>query len=161
MMTGESVLLTLLIQSAISLPATDTLVYREVVEGQIEIAAPQGQLVMETFHDARIAYARLTPDSAHAWYEALELRIAGSQGEERPATEGALRQEFILRLDERGRVETLEAPVFPKSLESVSDLTKQFYDFFMPGPGEPLAVGLSWTDRFMAVDTVGDDRVTD
>lgn len=160
MMTGESVLLALLIQSAISLSATDTLVYREVTEGQVEVAAPEAQLVMETSHDAQIAYVRLTPDSAHAWYEALELRVAGSQGELRPPTEGALRQEFILRLDERGRVETLEAPVFPKSLEGVSDLTKQFHDFFMPGPGRPLAPGLSWTDSFMAVDTVGGDRVT-
>ncbi len=159
MMTGESVLLALLIQSATA-SATDTLVYREVIDGRVEVAAPQGPLVMETFHEAEIAYVRLTPDSAHAWYEALELGVAGPQSELRPPTEGALRKEFILRLDEQGRVETLAAPVFPESFKDVSDLTRQFYDFFMPGPGKPLTLGLSWTDSFMAVDTVG-DRVTD
>jgi hypothetical protein len=152
----ESVLLALLTSSPVSvahLRSPDTLSYREISKGQIAITAPQGKVNMETLHDARIAVARINADSARAWYDALEVSMKGPQGDLRPATDSALHKEFVLRFDRRNHVQTLHAPDFPKSFENVTDLTRQFDDFFMPTPGRALTLGATWSDTTTYADT--------
>ncbi len=159
----ESILLALLAPLPLSsahLQAPDTLTYREITKGWITLDAPQGRVTVETLHDARIGVARIRADSAHAWYEALEIAMKSPQGERRPATDSALNKEFVLRFDGRNHVQTLRTPVFPKSFEDVSDLTKEFFDFFMPSPGKPLTVGTAWSDTVAYADTTVDGRIS-
>lgn len=156
----EMIALMLVVQASPTMAAFDTLTYREVSESQIQISSPQGEAIVETFHDATIGFVAFAPDSAHAWYEALQIAASGPQGEVRPATEAVLGLDFVLRLDDRMHVETVEAPDFPEAFQGITDLTKQFHDFFMPEPAESLALGVLWTDTFTSVDTAQDGRVT-
>jgi hypothetical protein len=152
----ESVLLALLTSSPVPVApvrSPDTLSYREISKGQIAITAPQGTVNMETLHDARIVVARINADSAHAWYDALEIAVKGPQGDLQPATDSALHKEFVLRFNRRNHVQTLHAPDFPKSFEDVTDLSRQFDDFFMPTPGRPLTLGTTWSDTTTYADT--------
>jgi hypothetical protein len=124
----------------------DTLRFREVSEGRIGIAGPQGNLEFHTTHDGTIAIARLGGDTARAWYEALAIGFTGPMSQLRPATDAALRQPFTLRMDDRGRVTTLATPTFPASFKDVSDLTQQFADYFPRLGAQPLVVGTAWSD---------------
>ena len=124
----------------------DTLRFREVSEGQVRITLPQGQLAFRTTHDGTVAISRAGGDTARAWYEALAIGIVGPGTGEPPATGEVLRQPFTLRMDDRGRVTVLATPTFPASFKGVSDLTRQFDDFFPRLPAQPLVVGATWSD---------------
>ena len=137
----------------------DTLRFREVSLGEITFVTPQGSVPVSSLHDAVIALAFSGADTARAWYEALTLAVRGPAGEQRPETQAALRQPFVLTFDSRGRVSTLQAPQFPATFEGVSDLTKQFHDFFLRLPADlDLTVGRTWSDTLIQMDSTANGR---
>jgi hypothetical protein len=124
----------------------DTLRYREVTVDSSEVTTPDGTLPLASLHDARMAVAFGAADSARAWYEVLEIRAWAPGQQREPATTGALHRPFVLRFGPRGDVEVLSAPRFPAEFEGITDLTKQFDDYFVPLPARPLEPGYVWTD---------------
>jgi hypothetical protein len=124
----------------------DTVRVREVTTGTMRIVAPTGAIDARTEHDAVIAVAFGPADSAQAWYESLRLAMRLPQGAQEPSTAEALRRPFVLRFDDRGRIETLSSPTFPASFEGVTDLSHQFDDLFPRLPATPLALGMTWID---------------
>lgn len=131
----------------------DTLRFREITHGSSTLEAPRGTLAISSEHDATVAITFLRGDTARAWYEALVLAVQSPQGDVRPATTEALRKPFVLELDRRGRVRTISTPRFPASFEGVSDLTRQFEDYFLTLPDGPLASGTAWVDTVLRRDS--------
>jgi hypothetical protein len=124
----------------------DTLRYEEKTRATIDLSSPQGAFTVNSNHEATIGVTFGAADSARAWYETLVVSAESPQGIQAPATGEVLRQPFLLRIDPRGRVETLATPTFPSSFQGVTDLSRQFFDFFVPLPDAPLRIGASWTD---------------
>ena len=115
--------------------AADTLRYREVSTGHMRVRTPEGQDVpLETEHEALIAVTFGPADTLRAWYDSLAIGLVGPGGATRPATQTVLHQPFLLRFDPRGHTETLATPAFPASFNGVTDLTRQFDDFFLRLP---------------------------
>lgn len=123
-----------------------TLRYREVTEGGTEVASERGFGWIETFHDATLAVTFGPDDEARAAYETLDIALTTPRVELDPDTDGALGLPFELSFPASGRVRLVSAPTFPPDVAEITDLTRQFDDFFLPLPSEPLAVGLIWTD---------------
>lgn len=124
----------------------DTLRYEEKTHASIDISSPQGAFTVNSNHEATIGVTFGAADSARAWYEALVVSAESPQGVQAPATDEILRQPFLLRFHPGGKVETLATPSFPSSFREVTDLSRQFFDFFVPLPEAPLRIGASWTD---------------
>lgn len=133
---------------------TDTLRYREVTQGSMELTTPQGVVPIRTFHDARMALAFGQRDTVRAWYTALAISATSRQGEKTPDTRAALGIPFVLTLDSLGHAQTLTTPTFPQTFDNVSDLRLQFADYFVPLPAQPLAPGVTWRDSLILVDSV-------
>lgn len=132
----------------------DTLRYREVLRTYITVESPQGTIPLTVLQDATIALTFGAGDTATAWYEALAIALQTPSGDQRPEATAALRQPFILKFDARGRVATLRAPQFPASFEDVSDLTKQFFDYFPRLPSDfDLSRGRAWSDTVVQPDS--------
>jgi hypothetical protein len=53
-------------------------------------------------------------------------------------------------------VTNVRAPQWPASLQSVTDLSHQFDDFFLRLPAQPLKVGLAWSDTTSQTDSTAD-----
>lgn len=145
-------------QSAYATPAGDTLRFRETTSAKLTFSGPQGEIPASIDHRALIGVLRMRGDSARAWYDSLSLSATNPGGEMRPATDSALRRPFRIRFDARGRTKLVEAPAFPSSFEGLSDLTRQFDDFFLRLPAKPLAVGLTWSDTLVRADSTADRR---
>lgn len=124
----------------------DTLRYREVTRTFSVITSPRGPITLRNNHDARIALAFATGDTARAWYEALALRDTSPDGERVPQTGPLLGRPFVLTLGARGGVATLSVPPFPADVAEMTDLSHQFADFFVRLPAVPLRPGVEWTD---------------
>jgi hypothetical protein len=131
----------------------DTLRFRETTQLQMRLTMPQGEIPMSVEQRAAISLVRMPGDSARAWYDSLAISLSGPQGEQRPATDSALKQPFRLGLDARGRVNDVAAPKWPASLEGITDLSQQFDDFFLRLPVQPLKVGLAWSDTTTKTDS--------
>ena len=132
---------------------SDTVRFREVTTTQAVIRTPGGATPLTSTQRALVAVAYLPNDSARAWYEELMLEASSSHVTEHPTTTAALRQPFTLRLDSRGRAETLQAPNFPAALNRIADLRHQFNDFFLRLPAAPLRRGLAWSDTLSRADS--------
>jgi hypothetical protein len=131
----------------------DTLRFRETTQLRVNLTMPQGEIPMSIEQRATIAVVRMPGDSARAWFDSLAISLSGPQGEQRPATDSALKQPFRLGLDGRGRVKSVDAPKWPASLEGITDLSHQFDDFFLRLPAQPLKVGLAWSDTTTKTDS--------
>jgi hypothetical protein len=134
----------------------DTLHFRETTRFRITLTMPQGEVPMSMEHRATIALVRMPGDSARAWYDSLAISAQGPQGDQRPVTDSALKLPFQLGLDARGRVKSVRAPKWPASLQGVTDLSRQFDDFFLRLPAQPLKVGLAWSDTTSQTDSTAD-----
>src|SRR5690348_8395827 len=132
---------------------TDTLRYREVTHGNIELTTPRGVVPIRTFHDAQMALAFGQRDTVRAWYTALAISATSPQGEKTPDTRAALGLPFVLTLDSLGHARTLTTPPFPQAFDDVSDLRLQFTDYFVPLPARPMALGVTWRDSLVLVDS--------
>jgi hypothetical protein len=125
----------------------DTLRYTERTDARIQIETPQATVDLTSEHVATIGVTLGAPDSAHAWYESLVLRQDGPGPQRQaPNTESVLRRPFILSISSRGMVHVRAVPQFPPEIASLTDLTRQFDDFFLTLPTRPLLPGLAWTD---------------
>lgn len=133
----------------------DTLRFHELTRTEMTLSTPQGPMPVTSEHEATIGLMLLPGDKATAWYEALRLEMTTPSGSTALQTDAALRKAFRLTVDARGRVAVLEAPTFPASFESVTDLSHQFDDFFLRLPAEPLRMGLAWTDTLVRTDSSG------
>jgi hypothetical protein len=136
--------------------ARDTLRFRETTQLRMTLTMPQGEVPMAMQQSALISLVRLPGDSARAWFDSLAISATGPQGEQHPATDSALKRQFTLGLDARGRVTNVHAPQWPASLQGVTDLSHQFDDFFLRLPAQPLKVGLAWSDTTTRTDSTAD-----
>ena len=134
----------------------DTLRFRETTQFRMTLTMPQGEMPISMELNATMSVVRLSGDSARAWFDSLALSATGPQGEQRPATDSALKRPFRFSLDSRGRVTNVSAPTWPASLQGVTDLSHQFDDFFLRLPAQPLKVGLAWSDTTTLTDSTAD-----
>jgi len=134
----------------------DTLHFRDVTQGKVTLTTPQGEIPVSVELRAGISVVRMRGDSARAWYDSLTLVASSPAGEQRPAADSALKRPFRLTFDPRGRVKLVEAPTFPKSFEGMTDLSRQFDDFFLRLPAKPLTVGLTWSDSSARTDSTAE-----
>jgi hypothetical protein len=124
----------------------DSVVYLEQTDASTAFERPTGEMVVVTSrHDAVIHVIRTAPDTLEAFYEHLRLRVTMA-GQERSPETGSLRwQRFVLH-DDDGRIETVVTPPQPDEIRQMTDLTRQFDDFFFRIPALPLDVGAEWVD---------------
>jgi hypothetical protein len=124
----------------------DTLRFRETTQLRMTMTTPQGDIPMSAEHRALVALVHSPGDSARAWFDSLSVMATGPQGEQRPATDSALKRPIQFRLDARGRVSNVVAPKWPASLQGMSDPAHHFDDYFLRLPTQPLRIGLTWSD---------------
>ena len=134
----------------------DTLRFRETTQLRMTMTTPQGEMPMSADHRATVALVRTPGDSARAWFDSLAVVATGPQGEQRPATDSALRQPIRFRLDARGRVSDVVAPKWPATLQGLTDPAHHFDDYFLRLPAQPLKVGLAWSDTTTQTDSTAD-----
>jgi hypothetical protein len=137
-------------------PPGDTLRFRDVTQGKIILTMPQGEIPVTVEQRSVLSVVRLRGDSARAWYDSLSLAASSPGGDQRPATDSALKKPFRLTFDSRGQVKLVQAPTFPKSFAGMTDLTHQFDDFFFRLPAKPLAIGLAWSDSVTRIDSTAE-----
>lgn len=131
----------------------DTLRYSEMTQGRVEMQMPGGAVLVRSEHDARIAVAVATSDTLVAWYEHLRLLQEGPGPQtQSPVTTQLIGAHFTLAFDSHQPVRTATTPSIPAEIAALTDLTRQFDDFFITLPRIPLKVGVRW------VDTVQTDR---
>ncbi len=132
-------------------PPGDTLRYSERTDGRVTIETPNGPAQVTSVHVATIAVTRTAGDTARAWYESLLLRSAGPGAQRKePNTEGLLRAPFTLSISGRGTVRLHAFPQMPESIAEITDLTRQFDDFFITLPATTLKPGLTWSDTLFS-----------
>ena len=125
----------------------DTVRYTERTDARIEIDTPGGTAAITSEHVATIAMAFTRPHSARAWYESLLLRQVGPGALQRePSTAALLRQPYHLSVSPAGALRAAGFPTIPKEITDLTDLTRQFDDFLITLPRQPLAVGVAWSD---------------
>ncbi len=129
-----------------------SLVYNEVTISFATVIAPQGDIEMKSTHDATIELSFGPDDNATAVYKELSLSLESPQGIIEPDTDMALDSPFMLVFPKDGRVQTIEVPDFSDEISAVTDLSFQFYDFFLPLPEVPLSPATTWTDSLKHTD---------
>lgn len=133
-------------QAQYATAAGDTLLYSEVTNGTVEMASSNGRITINTVHDARLSVTFPEPGRALAWYEALQLDQQGPRGSTRPDTDMLLRKPFEMGFSGRGEIEILATPEIPAEIADMTDLTRQFDDFFITLPTGVLKIGETWAD---------------
>ena len=133
--------------------ATDTVRLREITTTEAVLMTPGGATPLTSLQNALVAVTLLPNDSARAWFEELTLEASSSHVTEHPTTTAALRKPYTLRVDSRGRAQTLAAPAFPAALNRIADLAHEFDDFFPRLPAAPLRAGLAWADTVARQDS--------
>lgn len=130
----------------------DTLHLREQTSAKSTLTTRTSTIVMTSDVDASIAISFAKDDTARAWYEALSVAANSPAGKKLPNTTAALKKPFLMRFLSNGKIDHVTAPKLPASVDSVSDLHKQFDDFFLPLPDKPLVKGFAWVDSSDALD---------
>jgi hypothetical protein len=137
--------------------SADTLRYREVTRSLSHVELPSGPVESDLVHEATLALWFTAPDTAHAAYERLMVTSGeGTDFTQVLDTREAIGVPFVLRFPASGRVETVEAPAFPDFFREMTDLTRQFDDYFLLLPTEPLALGVTWRDTTTLVSDVAE-----
>lgn len=133
-------------QAQYSTAASDTLRYTEVTNSTVEMAGPNGHLTIRSVHDALLVVSFPEAGRALAWYEALLLDQQSPMGSIRPDTEVLLRKPFEMEFSSRGEIELIATPEIPAEIAAITDLTRQFDDFFITLPAGGLNIGEAWAD---------------
>jgi len=134
----------------------DTLRFRETTQLRMTLTMPQGEIPITVEQRSTVAVVRMPGDSARGWFDSLSVAVSGPQGEQRPATDSALKLPVRFRLDARGRVSGVVAPKWPASLQGMADPSHFFDDFFLRLPAQPLKVGLAWSDTTTTTDSTAE-----
>lgn len=129
--------------------------YAEITRSTVELTTPQGPMEVSSLHDAEIDVVFTAQDTARAFYTSLALGMESPQGTLTPETAPIIGKPFVLHFTSKGQVETVSTPTFPESFQGVTDLSRQFLDFFTPLPDHVLEQGVSWTDTLRVS---GDDN---
>jgi hypothetical protein len=137
-------------------PTRDTLRFRESTQLRMILTMPQGEMPVNVEQRSTVAVVRMPGDSARGWFDSLAVSVSGPQGEQKPATDSALKLPLRFRLDSRGRVSDVVAPKWPASLQGMADPSHFFDDFFLRLPAQPLKVGLAWSDTTTNTDSTAD-----
>ena len=132
----------------------DSVVYLEQTTAITFLARPGDTLAVTSRHDAVIHVVRTAPDTLEGFYEHLVVRFEGGQQTRQLDTDSLLGERFVLH-DERGRIETVSAPVLPPNIRQMTDLRRQFDDFFLRLPDRPLEIGGEWVDTVRLSATEG------
>lgn len=125
--------------------AGDTLRYRERTESRLELNGSGGETVIPITHEAVVAMAPAA-EGVEAWFDSLALTVRVRGATRRLYTDAAVGQRFQLHVSAQGRVEVLDAPVFPADLAAFSDLTKEFQDFLVTLPEQGLGEAAQWSE---------------
>ena len=134
----------------------DTLRFRESTQLRMTLTMPQGEIPITVEQRSMVAVVRMAGDSTRGWFDSLSLAVTGPQGEQRPATDSALKLPLHFRLDSRGRVSNVVPPKWPGSLQGMADPSHFFDDFFLRLPAQPLKAGLAWSDTTTVTDSTAE-----
>lgn len=132
----------------------DTLHYDESTKVHVEIMTPGGVFPVDVIHDAGLAITHVARDTVRAWYERLVVSSESPAGNQRPNTSEVVGVPFTLLFSERGEVQTLESPPVPAPLRVMSDVRRQFHDFFLILPENTLVRGFSWSYEVAVEDSI-------
>lgn len=157
--TGAGAAMAALVLSAATLAAQEPtpLLYHQRTIGEMTVNAPTGSVELGNVFDARLSFVEVGPDSLHAWFDGLEVSATDPGGETRPDTESLLGELFVMRVGERGSLETLVSPEAPADVSSVTDLRAQFFDFLPTIPDGGYRVGATWADTLTAPPAIEPD----
>ena len=126
---------------------SDTLRYSELTHSRVEMQMPGGTVLVRSEHDARIAVTALGRDTLAAWYEGLRLVQEGPGTEtQSPSTAQLIGAPFMLTFDSHSPLRTSTTPAIPVDIAALTDLSRQFDDFFITLPRTKLAIGTRWAD---------------
>lgn len=139
-------------QTTYARPVPDTIRFHETTHGEVRIDGPTGTMRVGSEHEAVVAVRFGVADTAWGWYESLALASVGPTADAHPATAEMLRRPYMLRFTARGVVTTLYAPPMPEPIGEITDLTRQFDDFFISLPVGPLVPGTQWSDTLERTD---------
>ena len=134
------------LQGPYLLSSGDTLTYREVSIGSVQIQTPQGMVAVGSTHDALISMTPGDGDRIAAWYSSLELGSSGPEGDVTPATDALLGRHYELVVTNHGDVATASAPEAPPEVQQITDLSHQFDDFLIRVPTDRPSEGSTWAD---------------
>ena len=123
----------------------DSVMYLERTESFTLIERPNDTLRIVSTHDAVIHVIRTAPDTLEAFYEHLLLRFETPTNVRNIDTDPIIGPRFVLHEDD-GRIALVSAPPLPNEIRQLTDLRRQFDDFFLRLPEQPLAGGLVWVD---------------
>lgn len=137
----------------------DTLRYHESTDVDITVDAPQGTFDLEAASRGSLALTFATADSVRAWFTELNVSSTSPMGSQAPNTDDVIHEPFTLRFAADGRVEAVETPTVPAALRTISDVRRQFEDFFFILPEEELHEGYSW-EYEVSVEDVRDGEGT-
>jgi len=154
---GAIVAALVLATSAAAAQEPTPLLYHQRTIGQMTVNAPTGTVELGNVFDARLSFVEVGADSLHAWFDSLEVAATDPGGETRPVTDPVLGELFVLRVGERGALETLTSPEAPADVSAVTDLRAQFFDFLPTVPEGGYRVGATWADTLMAPPAIEPD----
>ncbi|HUF13517.1 MAG TPA: hypothetical protein VMN78_10485 [Longimicrobiales bacterium] len=123
----------------------DSVMYFEQTTAFTSIERPSDTLRVRSRHDAVVHVVRTAPDTLEGFYEHLRVRFEGGSQTQTLDTDALLGVRYVLH-DDDGRIETVSAPELPAGIRQLSDLRRQFEDFFLRLPDRPLDIGVEWVD---------------
>ena len=140
----------------------DSVMYLEQTETHTVIERPSDTLLIQSSQTAVLHVVRTAPDTLQAFYEHLSLRFSTPSAERNIDTGALIGPRFVLHEDD-GRITTVSAPALPEEIRQLTDLRRQFDDFFLRTQGRTLAPGEEWVDSLdmsAAEGEAGTDRRT-
>ncbi len=123
----------------------DSVMYLERTASFTLIERTNDTLRIDGNHNAVIHVVRTAPDTLEAFYEHLILNFRTPTQNRNIDTDPLLRERFRLHEDD-GRITLVSAPELPSEIRQLTDLRRQFDDFFLRLPRRPLTVGMVWVD---------------
>lgn len=128
----------------------DTIRYDERTRHTSTFWSPGSPVSTHSEHVARIAGTAEGDSTITLWYEYVRVREAsGADPEVAPRTVDLIGRAFRIRMDSAGRVTVLSTPEMPRGISQVTDLRRQFDDFFISLPPGTLAAGMAWSDTLL------------
>jgi hypothetical protein len=85
-------------------------------------------------------------DEATAWIDTTTMTIRSGTMLRTPTVSGVTGKPYLLRFDDRGRIEVKKTPDFPKEVRNASQFVAIFDRFFPAFPEKPVARMQEWTD---------------
>jgi len=123
----------------------DSVMYLEQTHALTVIERPTDTVRVWSDQTAVIHVVRTAPDTLEALYEHLLLRFETPTQTRNIDTRALIGPRFVLH-DDAGRIETVSAPGLTAEIRQLTDLRRQFDDFFLRLPARALEPGVEWVD---------------